>query len=52
VSKKYAIQVLLAISQKWLLGTAPPVRQDPGEFLVEMEKKALPEPVYQRLPTA
>lgn len=46
-----AIQALLIISRKWLPSTAPPIRQDPGEFLVEKGKQALPEQVHQRLPT-
>jgi hypothetical protein len=45
-----AIQALLTIRQKWLPSTAPPIRQDPGEFLVEKGKQVLPEQVQQRLP--
>jgi hypothetical protein len=45
-----AIQALLTVSQKWLPSTTPPIRQDPGEFLVERGKKALPAQVHQHLP--
>jgi len=30
-----AIQALLTASQKWLPNTVPPLRQDPGEFMVK-----------------
>jgi hypothetical protein len=45
-----AIQALLTASQKWLPNTVSPIRQDPGEFMVETGKEALPTPVRQRIP--
>jgi hypothetical protein len=47
-----AIQALLTANQKWLPSTVPPIRQDPGEFMVEKGKDVLPEPVRQRIPQA
>jgi hypothetical protein len=61
-----AIQALLTASQKWLPHTVPPLRQDPGEFMVKAGEggplswapsavadagnEALPEPVRARIP--
>jgi hypothetical protein len=45
-----AIQALLTANQKWLPSTVPPIRQDPGEFMVEKGKDVLPDPVRQRIP--
>jgi len=45
-----AIQALLTASQKWLPSTVPPMRQDPGEFMVKTGGEALPAPVRERIP--
>jgi hypothetical protein len=45
-----AIQALLIAKQQWLPSTVPPIRQDPGEFMVEKGKDVLPEPVRQHIP--
>ena len=45
-----AIQALLTASQKWLPNTVPPLRQDPGEFMVKMGEEALPDSVRQHIP--
>jgi len=47
-----AIQALLTASQKWLPHTVPPLRQDPGEFMVEVGEDALPASVRRRIPPA
>jgi hypothetical protein len=50
VAGTLAIQALLTASQKWLPSTVPPIRQDPGEFMVERGEEALPDSVQQRIP--
>jgi hypothetical protein len=45
-----AIQALLTASQKWLPNTVPPLRQDPGEFMVKTGEEALPEAMRRRIP--
>ena len=45
-----AIQVLLTASQRWLPRTLPPMRQEPGAFMVEKGEDMLPDPVRQRIP--
>ena len=45
-----AIQALLTASQKWLPNTVPPLRQDPGEFMVKMGEEILPDSMRQRIP--
>lgn len=45
-----ALQALLGASQKWLPTAAPPLRQHPGEFMVEQAEQALPERVRARIP--
>ncbi len=46
----FAIQALLTASQKWLPSTAPPIRRDPGEFMVEKAEEALPDSVRRHVP--
>ncbi len=46
------LQALLSASQKWLPSAAPPLRQHPGEFMVERAEEALPERVRGRIPEA
>jgi hypothetical protein len=45
-----AIQALMTANQKWLPSAAPPIRQDPGEFMVETVEAALPVAVRERIP--
>ena len=45
-----AIQALLTASQKWLPNTVPPLRQDPGEFMVKTGEEALPDTMRRRIP--
>jgi uncharacterized membrane protein YagU involved in acid resistance len=44
------IQLLLSARQKWLPRTQPPMRQEPGAFMVEKGEKMLPDSVQQRIP--
>jgi hypothetical protein len=46
----FALQGLRTASQKYAPGTMAPVRQDPGEFMVEQATEALPAAVEQRIP--
>ena len=45
-----ALQALLSASQKWLPSAAPPLRQHPGEFMVEKAEETLPEQVRDHIP--
>lgn len=45
-----ALQALLSASQKWLPSAAPPLRQHPGEFMVEKAEETLPERVRDHIP--
>jgi hypothetical protein len=45
-----AVQALLTADRKWLPHTAAPLRQDPGEFMVETVEERLPDPVRQCVP--
>jgi hypothetical protein len=47
-----AMQALLIARQKWLPHTAPPLRQDPGEFMIKAGEGALPDTVRRRIPPA
>lgn len=44
------IQGLLAASQKWAPQALPPIKQDPGEFMVEKAEELLPERVREKIP--
>ncbi len=44
------IRGMMAGSQKLAPETLPPMKQDPGEFMVEQAKKALPQRVQERIP--
>jgi hypothetical protein len=46
-----AIQALMAATKKWLPEAAPPLRQNPGEFMVDRAERALPA-VARRVPEA
>lgn len=45
-----AIQTLMAASQRWVPEAQPPIREDPGKFLVEKAEKALPRSLQERVP--
>jgi pimeloyl-ACP methyl ester carboxylesterase len=44
------IQGLMAASQKWAPESLPPIRQDPGEFMVRKAGELLPEKVGEKIP--
>ena len=44
------IQGLMTASQKWAPQTLPPIRQDPGEFMVEKAEQHLPSSVRDKIP--
>ncbi len=46
-----ALQVLRSASQRWLPQTMPPLRQDPGEFLVEQAEARLPARMSEQIPS-
>jgi hypothetical protein len=46
------LQALLKASQKWLPSAVPPLRQDPGKFMVEKAEEALPDRIRSRIPDA
>ncbi len=45
-----ALQALLGASMKWLPSAAPPLRQHPGEFMVEKAEEALPQRLRDGIP--
>lgn len=45
-----AIQALMAANQRWRPDTMPPIRKNPGEFMVESAEDALPDRVRQQIP--
>ena len=45
-----ALQVLRTASERGLPDTMPPIRQDPGEFMVERARDALPAAFTSRIP--
>lgn len=44
------IQALLSANQKWLPDALPPLRKDPGEFMVERAEEVLPEEIQSQVP--
>ena len=46
----FVIQGLLAASQKWAPQSLPPIKQDPGEFMIEKAENLLPEKVRGKIP--
>jgi hypothetical protein len=44
------VQGLMAASQKWAPESLPPIRQDPGEFMVKKAGELLPEKVGEKIP--
>ncbi len=47
-----AIQGLLVVTQKWLPAFMPPIRGDPGEFMVNTAEQALAAEASARVPAA
>ena len=45
-----AIQAIMAANQRWRPDTMPPIRTNPGEFMVESAEEALPDRVRQQIP--
>src|ERR1041384_8200299 len=44
------LQGLMAASQKWAPGSLPPIKQDPGEFMVEKAEEQLHDTVREAIP--
>ena len=49
-ARTLAIQALMAANQRWRPRHMPPIRQHPGEFMVESAEDALPDRVSDRSP--
>ncbi len=47
-----ALQALMAAGKKYIPQASPPMRQEPGEFMVEQAEAALPEGVAEKIPEA
>jgi hypothetical protein len=47
-----AIQGLLAASKKWLPEALPPMRGEPGQFMVDQAEKVMPDAVRRNIPDA
>lgn len=45
-----AMQGLRTANQRWLPGTMPPIREDPGAFMVDQAESALPVETRDRVP--
>ena len=45
-----AIQALMGATQRWLPQAAPPMRRNPGEFMVDQAERALPGAVRRHIP--
>jgi hypothetical protein len=50
VAGTLVIQGLLAATKKWLPEGMPPIRRDPGEFMVHQTERALPARIMQHIP--
>ena len=46
----FVVQGLLAASQKWAPQSLPPIKQEPGEFMIEKVEQHLPENVREKIP--
>src|SRR5215813_12587628 len=44
------IQGLMAASQKWAPESLPPIKRDPGEFIVEKAEEQLPDALREKIP--
>jgi hypothetical protein len=44
------IQGMLAASQKWAPQTLPPIKKDPGEFMVEEAEQRFPDKLREKIP--
>lgn len=47
-----AIQALMGATKKWLPEAVPPLRQEPGEFMVEQAEEVLPDRIREHIPEA
>ncbi len=45
-----ALAALRTASQRWAPTTLPPMREDPGEFMVRKVERLLPDPVRKQMP--
>ena len=45
-----AVQGLMAATKKWLPAAMPPMRQEPGEFMVEQAERVLPDRIRRHVP--
>ena len=50
LAQTLVIQAFLAASQKWAPQSWPPIKQDPGEFMIEKVEEHLPENVRGKFP--
>lgn len=44
------MQVVRTASQQWLSETMPPIRQEPGQFMIERAEETLPEEMSEPIP--
>ena len=44
------VQGLMAASQKWAPQSLPPIKQDPGEFVVKKAEEQLPDKMREQIP--
>jgi hypothetical protein len=47
-----AIQGLMKVDQRYAPESMPPIREDPGEFMVDWAEEALPDSARRRIPEA
>ena len=52
VAATFLLQGIRTSEQKLLPETMPPIREDPGEFMVEQAEELLPEETREQVPTA
>lgn len=48
----FALQALRGASQKWMPQTMPPIRRDPGDYMVDRAKELVPYARRNRIPDA
>ena len=46
----FLIQALLNAGQKWAPQTLPPIKQDPGKFMLEQAEQRLPDNLREKIP--
>jgi hypothetical protein len=47
-----AVQALMRVKKQWLPEAMPPIRQEPGEFMVERAEELLPQRIRRHVPEA